>query len=175
MAKGSKESMAKDEQKVLSILQSNGKDSIDSIAKKCRFSRQKVWRILKKAEKKKTIWGYSAIINEESLGLKHYSMLFKRTTQPASKKMIDEITFEKLDDIFTGLNFRIENIYYVHGSYDGIISFWADSLVTAKKFTNSFSMHMEGLVESIDLLETILSIRKRTIKNPDIKKLSEFL
>jgi len=40
MPKISKETMVKDEQKVLEILRSNAKDSIDSIAKKCsdRFS-----------------------------------------------------------------------------------------------------------------------------------------
>jgi len=42
MPKISKETRVKDEQKVLKILQSNAKDSIDDIAKKCRFSRQKM-------------------------------------------------------------------------------------------------------------------------------------
>ena len=50
-------------------------------------------------------------------------MLFKRTTQPASKGMIDEIALKKLEDIFQYLNLRIENIDYVHGCYDGVVSF----------------------------------------------------
>jgi DNA-binding Lrp family transcriptional regulator len=175
MVKSSKETMAKDEQKVLNILQSNGKDSIDSISKKCRFSRQKVWRIIKKFEKEKTIWGYSAIINDESIGMKHFILLFKRTTQPANKKMVDEIAFKKMDDIFSDLAIRIENIHYVHGCYDGVISFWAENLVTAKKFINQFSVHMEGLIENTELLETIFPIRKQTIKNPQMKNLAEFL
>jgi DNA-binding Lrp family transcriptional regulator len=175
MVKNSKETMVKDEQKVMNILQSNAKDSIDIIAKKCSFSRQKVWRIIKKVEKEKTIWGYSAIINEENIGMKHFIMLFKRTTQPANKNIIDEIAFKKLDDVFNDLTLRIESIYYVHGCYDGVISFWADNLVTAKKFINHFSIHMQGLIENIELLETIFPIRKQTIKNPHMEMLSNFL
>ena len=57
MPKISKETRVKDERKVLEILQSNAKGSIDDIAKKCRFSRQKVWQIIKKLENEKAIWG----------------------------------------------------------------------------------------------------------------------
>jgi len=175
MAKASRETMLKDEQTILEILQSNAKMSIDSIAKKCKFSRQKVWRIIKKIEKEKAIWGYSAVINDESLGMKHYIVLFKRTIKPANMEMINEISFEKLEDVFQDLHFRIENIDYVHGRYDGIISFWADDLLTAKKFINKFSEHMQGLIENVELLETIFPIRRQTIKNPQMKLLSNFL
>jgi DNA-binding Lrp family transcriptional regulator len=175
MPKISKETRVKDERKVLEILQSNAKGSIDDIAKKCRFSRQKVWQIIKKLENEKAIWGYAAIADDDSIGMKHYIMLFKRTTQPACKEMIDEIALKKLDDIFQDLNLRIENIDYVHGCYDGVLSFWTDSLINAKKFIDRFSIHMQGLIENTELLETIFPIRKQTIKNPHMKRLSEFL
>ena len=175
MPKIGKETRVKDEQKVLKILQSNAKDSIDDIAKKCRFSRQKVWQIIKKLETEKAIWGYAAIADDDSIGMKHYIMLFKRTTQPASKEMIDEIAIKKLDDIFQDLNLRIENIDYVHGCFDGVLSFWTDNLINAKKFSDRFSIHMQGLIENTELLEAIFSIRKQTIKNPRMTRLSEFL
>ena len=57
MSKSSREQIDDDEKKVLWQLRRNSKESIDAIAKKCRFSRQKVWRIIKRLEKNKTIWG----------------------------------------------------------------------------------------------------------------------
>ena len=51
------EPITEDEKKVLDALEKNGKESIDDIAKRCKFSRQKVWRIIKHFEENKTIWG----------------------------------------------------------------------------------------------------------------------
>jgi DNA-binding Lrp family transcriptional regulator len=175
MVKSRRETLIKDEQKVLEILQSNAKMNIDTIAKKCKFSRQKVWRIIKKVEKEKAIWGYSAILNDDSIEMEHYILLFKRTTKSVDKNMVNEIAFEKLEDVFQELHMRIENITYVHGKYDGVISFWTDDLISAKKFVNQFSIHMQGLIEEIELLETIFPIRRQTIKNPHIAMLSDFL
>ena len=55
MPKNSSEQIDVDEKKVIRELQRNSKESIDKIAKKCGFSRQKVWRIIKRLEKNKTI------------------------------------------------------------------------------------------------------------------------
>ena len=57
MPKSSQKRLIEDEEKILEILQTHAKASIDDIAKKCGFSRQKVWRIIKKLEEEKTIWG----------------------------------------------------------------------------------------------------------------------
>jgi len=54
---------------------------------KCGCSRQKIWRIIKKLEEDKTIWGYAAIVNEEKQGLKSYIILIKRTTLPIDEKL----------------------------------------------------------------------------------------
>ena len=59
-----------DEKKVLQELQGYAKESIDKIAKRCGFSRQKVWRIIKKLESNQTIWGYHAVVNNQQLHLK---------------------------------------------------------------------------------------------------------
>jgi DNA-binding Lrp family transcriptional regulator len=86
MPKSSKQRLVHDEKKILDLLRTNANESIDVIAKKCRFSRQKVWRIIKKLEKNMTIWGYTAICDDESYNLKHFTMLIKRTTVPFDKK-----------------------------------------------------------------------------------------
>ena len=91
MAKSSKKQIYEDELKVIAELQKNGKESIESIAKKCGFSRQKAWRIIKGLEENKTIWGYAAIVNEEKQRLKRYMILIKRTTLPLDEKLADKM------------------------------------------------------------------------------------
>ena len=99
MPKSSRKQIAKDEQKVLDFLESNAKQSIDSIAKSCGFSRQKVWRIIKQLEEEKTIWGYSAIVDYNKRHVNHYMALIKRSTTPVTKKLTDSTmyTFWKSD------------------------------------------------------------------------------
>ena len=108
MAKTSTQQLLKDEKKVLDVLQTNAKDSIDVIAKKCKFSRQKVWRVIKKLEREKIIWGYSAIADDEFSGMKHYTMLMKRTTRPVDEKILDEIVNTRLDDLLPPGQIHIE-------------------------------------------------------------------
>jgi len=70
MSKSSKEQIIDDEKKVIRELKKNAKASIDSIGKNCNFSRQKVWRIIKRLEENKTIWGYSSVFYDEKINLK---------------------------------------------------------------------------------------------------------
>ena len=65
MAKTSEEAMKKDEMKVLDVLEQHAKENIDGLAKRCGFSHQKISRIIKHLEEKKTIWGYAAITDEK--------------------------------------------------------------------------------------------------------------
>jgi DNA-binding Lrp family transcriptional regulator len=175
VAKSSSQQLIKDEQKILSVLQTNANESIDVIAKKCGFSRQKVWRIIKKLEKEKTIWGYTVLFDPEHYQLKRFTMLMKRTTVPIDKKILNEILTTRLDDLLPGSVIRIENIEYVHGSYDGIFTFLASDIVTAKKFCERFNARFSPYTASLELLEDILVIRKQTIRNPKIKEQIEYL
>ena len=92
-----KEPITEDEKKVLDALEKNGKESIDDIAKRCEFSRQKVWRIIKHFEENKTIWGYVGIENEEVKGLSHFVLLVKRSTLPIMSDFKKELTGGKID------------------------------------------------------------------------------
>jgi Lrp/AsnC family transcriptional regulator len=82
MAKRSFKQIEEDEKKILIHLQKNARESIDEIAKKCGFSRQKVWRIIKRLEENKEIWGYRAVVDNEKLGVQRYIMLIKRSVEP---------------------------------------------------------------------------------------------
>lgn len=163
-----------DEKKVLDVLGKNGKESIDDIAKRCGFSRQKVWRIIKHFEENKTIWGYVGIQNEEVKGLSHFILLVKRSTLPISNDFKKELVVGKLDS-YLPESVKVENIYLTHGTYDGVVTFYAPDLIVAKKFISSLSQNIGKLFEEFLLLETLIPIRKTGLKNPQMKKLVEFL
>ena len=170
MPKTSREQITNDEKKIISELQKNSKENIEKIAKKCGFSRQKVWRVIKRLEKDKTIWGYSAIVDNEKVDLTHYTMLVKRTIVPIDGKVRNNVSEEQLDEYFPELNITVEDCLYVNGKYDWIISFTAPGIKEMKKFCekllNKFSEH----IESYQVLETIVTIEKQGIKNPSIEK-----
>ena len=175
MPKSSSQQIKKDEQKILNILQTSANESIDNIAKKCGFSRQKVWRIIKKLNDTKIIWGYSAVCDLERYQLKRFTMLMKRSTVPIGKEVIDEILTTRLDDLLPGSVIKIENIEYVNGCFDGICTFLAEDIITAKRFSERFSNKFRPYIANIEILEHIIAIRKQSIRNPNLKEQIQFL
>ena len=98
MPKNSISQIEKDEKKILTELKINANKSINEIAKTCGFSRQKVWRIIKNLEKNNTIWGYTAILDYDKLNKKRYQMLLKRSHQPLTKEIINQILNRELKE-----------------------------------------------------------------------------
>ena len=90
---------------------------------------------------------------------------------PSSKK---EITLSKLDSLLPE-SLKIENIYLTHGAYDGVITFYAPDLITAKRLTQALTQNIGLLFEEFLLLETLISSRKNGLKNPQMENLIEFL
>jgi len=174
LAKSSKETMMKDEIKVLDVLGQHAKESIDEIAKRCGVSRQKIWRIIKRLEENKIIWGYSAITGENARNLKHFIALLKKTPVPFDADIRKEVIFDKLDNYSLGL-VKIENIYYTHGIADMIFTFYAPDIVSAKRFVEQTVGRFNKYVQEYFLIETLFSIRKQGFKNPQIKELIEYL
>lgn len=175
MPKRSKKQIAEDEKKILDELQKNANDSIDVIAKKCGFSRQKVWRIIKKLEKEKTIWGYTVIVDDTKQDRKHYIALIKKTTMPLDEATANSAASSKLQGLVSAEGVSIENSFYVHGEYDWIITFTAQDIKQAKKFCEILNETYQGHIAKISLEETLFWIRKQRIYNPEAKKLKEFI
>ncbi|UCD14025.1 MAG: Lrp/AsnC family transcriptional regulator [Thermoplasmatales archaeon] len=175
MPKSSKKQMYADEMKIVEELQKNSKESIDAIAKRCGFSRQKVWRNIKRLEKNKTIWGYHAVVDDEKLGLRRYFILIKRTNKPATKEKIDYVITRKLSKETAEIGVNVECSYYVHGSFDWLICITASHLRQVKKFCEAFNvLFEEGYVANIQVLEVIFPVEKNGMNNPDIDKIKEF-
>jgi DNA-binding Lrp family transcriptional regulator len=163
-----------DEQKVIDVLEQNAKESIDALAKKCGFSRQKVWRIIKKLEKQKMIWGYSAITDEEVKGLRHFVLLVKRNVVPLDDQIKNEVIHKKLDEYLPG-DIKIENLFITHGAFSAVFTFTAPDLITAKKFQQKLSEKVGQYLDEYLLLESLFSVRKQGLKNPDIEKVVDFI
>ena len=174
MAKSSKKEIERDEKKVLYELMQDSSQSINDISNKLNFSRQKVWRIIKKLEDEKTVWGYTAIINNEKIGTKLYILMGKRTTKPIPKEMIDIVISKKFEKLAKKNNCILDSTYYLHGEFDFISTYRAVSLQDAKRFQEEFNRLYQGYIEKTKLLEVLFPLRRIGIFNPEIDKFSEF-
>ena len=175
MTKSSKETMINDELQVLTLLKQSAKDSIDDIAKKCDFSRQKVWRIIKKLQNDKIIWGYTAVFDEQRIGKTHFIVMIKKTQKQVDEKTVDSIIFRRTGIFAKDFGVTIESSSYVHGEYDWILTFTADDVKQAKKFTDSLPIFYPNVIEKTTILQTLMFIRKQYILNPGKEKLKDFL
>lgn len=174
MPKNSREQVDADEKKVIRELQKNSKESIDKIAKRCGFSRQKVWKTIKRLEKNKTIWGYCAVVDNEKLDMKRYIMLIKRSNKPIGdviNKIIDLPMQCKEEEI----DIDVICSSYLHGHYDWMLIFTASNIKNAKKFSELLTKEYQHVIGEINLLEDIFSVKKCGVANPDMEKFREFL
>jgi len=104
---------------------------------------------------------------------KHYVLLVKRNTVPFDASFKKELIFDKLDDYLPDL-VKIENIYLTHGSFDGVVIFYAVDLINAKKLIQEISKKIGKHFEVFLLLETLFPMRKQGLKNPQMNKLVEY-
>ena len=174
MAKISYNKIKNDEKKLIYEFQNNARDNLEALAKRCGFSRQKVIRIIKKLEKEKKIWGYSALIDNEKFNLKRYLILIRRSTEPiddAISKII-ELTLQKKGkqiDVF------IECSSYIFGRYDWMLIVTAKDITNVKKFSNILEKEYGHVISEVHILEELFSVTRNGISNPNIEKLRDFV
>lgn len=174
MPKSSKKQIDEDERKFLKELQRNSGDSIEKIAKKCGFSRQKVWRIKKRLENNNTIWGYNAVVDDDKLGLKRYLILLKRTNKPVSGKQLEIITTRKLKSDLMKLGVNVECSFYLHGSFDWFLCVTADSIRDVKRFIEGFTRMFNDVISDIKIQEVIFQVEKNNFTNPNLDQIKDF-
>jgi DNA-binding Lrp family transcriptional regulator len=174
MPKSSKAQIDADEKKVIRELQKNSKESIDKIAKKCGFSRQKIWRVVRRLEKNKTIWGYTAIVDNEKLDLRHYIILIEKTMKPI-EKVANTIVTREIEREADEIGITIHASHYLHGRYDWQICFTAENITRAKKFCETLYIIYGPNIKELDLLEIIFSVKEGSIQNPHLEELKTFL
>ncbi len=175
MPKRSRQQIVEDEKKILAEIQKNANESIDTIARHCKFSRQKVWRSIKHLEKDHTIWGYTAIVDDTKQNRKHYVTLIKKTAKPIDEATTSMAASTKIQDMVASEGIMIESSFYLHGEFDWIITFTAPDITHAKRFVEVVNKVYEGYIEKITLEETLFWVRRQRIFNPEAKKLKEFV
>lgn len=175
MPRSSQEQISEDEKKILSELQKNSNQSIDTIAQRCGFSRQKVWRCIKRLEQDHVIWGYTAIVDEEKQNRKSFVVIIKKTSTPLDEKTARVIATPYLQELASKEGIIIEDSLYCHGEYDWVFVFTADDLRQAKRFSELLYSAYPGYIAKIDLMETLFWTRKQRIFNPEAKKFKDLL
>ena len=174
MAKTSFEQIEQDEKKVIKELQKNSNQSIDNIAKKCRFSRQKVWRTIKRLEENNMIWGYTAIIDDIRLNRVVYLVLLKMKSM--TKELVNIIMKRIIENQSAKYNIRLIDAFHVTGEFDWIIRFSSPDRKTASKYYDSIrSIYEDFLLEKPIIIDINFIIMTAGKKNPKIKKLYEFV
>ncbi len=175
MPKRAKYLIEEDEKRILFELIKDSSQSVNIIAKKLGFSRQKVWRVINQLKDNKTIWGYTAIIDEEKIEQKSYVALIRKTTEVLSEDLTIKIIKRTIEPAAKKLNVIIDSSFYTNGIYDWVICFSADNLIKAKQFCDVVLEAYQGYIADIFLLENLFWIRKHGILNPEKHKLKEFL
>jgi DNA-binding Lrp family transcriptional regulator len=175
MARSSMKQIENDEMKIIHELQKNARESIDKIAERCDFSRQKVWRIMNKLEENHKIWGYSAVIDDEKIGINRYFILIKRTITPLTSKLAEKIVKREIENIIEKDSINIECSHFVHGKYDWIICLTAKNIKQAKKFCDILQNVYHGNISNIIILENLFSIRNHGLLNPNKEEIKDFL
>ncbi len=172
MARKSAEQIKKDELKVLRSLKQNARGSIENISNKYNFSRQKVWRIIKRLEKNKKIWGYSTVTDDEKLEEKRFIILIKRSTEPvddAIQKIVDFTMNHQQGE----MSIDIQCSSYLHGHYDWMFIVNAKDMKDVKRFTHLLSKEYELWINEILVLQNIFPVKKCGIFNPNMQKIKE--
>ena len=172
MPKSSKEQIEDDEKKIIAQLKTDPKRSINEISENCGFSRQKVWRVVKKLEEEKTIWGYNVVLDDGKMNMNQYILLIKSSPTPI-KKIVEDISDLSLDVSANDMGIDIQSGGLVNGKYDWILVFTAKDIKQASKFKEVFLSKYSSIVSEVDLLEYIFPIKKCGIANPEVKKLNQ--
>jgi len=173
MPKSSKQQIDIDEKKVISEIQKNSKEGIGALAKKCGSSRQKIWRIIKRLEENKTIWGYSAIIDDNKIGSQRYFILIKRTSKPFSKEHIDSIIEGMIEQEITKMEITVENVSYTHGDFDWIHIIHSSNILHVKKYCEILINLSKDYISDIKILEDLFPVKQNFIFNPHITNLKD--
>lgn len=174
MSKSSHSQIIADEKKIIIELQKNSKASIDKIAKNCGCSRQKVWRIIKRLEDNKTIWGYQAIIDDEKIGVKRYQILIKKTPTPISERMMNALLEKGMTEKLAQHGVRFDCSFYTQGYFDWSLCITAPNIMVVKKFLEILNANFGEHISEIQVLEIVFPLLKSGFQNPNTREIMDF-
>ncbi len=175
MAKSSAKQIEQDNKKILDQLVKNANMSINEIADKLGFSRQKVWRSIKNLEEDKTIWGYTAIIDDNKMKRKRFSILLKKAPIKVSDEKLNIVIKREFRNIATKNGVNLESTYFFNGLYDGEIIVTADNVIQVKKFIADMQKKLGAdYFKETSILEVLVPIQMRGFNNPNLNQLKDY-
>ncbi|MEF8848212.1 MAG: Lrp/AsnC family transcriptional regulator [Candidatus Thermoplasmatota archaeon] len=174
MAKRSREQIREDEKRVIELLEKDSRQTPNEIANKLGFSRQKAWRIIKRLEKTKEIWGYTTIVEEEKPDVGNLYVALANAQSPIveyTDKLISRVRNKKAED---EMNVKLVNMFFLHGCFDWLILFSAEDIRHANRFIGYLEKYYGDVISNMELLENIFPLIKGGKINPNIDKIKEF-
>ena len=174
MPKHSRDNVKEDIKRIVDELKLNAKDSLNNLAEKLNFSRQKIWRIITKLEKEKKIWGYTTVVDDKAFGYQQYFILIKRSNVPASEKILEIITSREVKNKLSEIDISIVGSYYVHGEYDWVIIVNAKDIQQVKNTVEIFYKKLRNFISKVNILEVLFPLEKCGIENPSSEDIQEF-
>lgn len=172
MRKSSIENKKDVKYEIIQQLVEDSRQSPHEIAKKCGFSRQKVWRIINELEKKKEIWGYTTVIDDNNCGENIY-FAFGKDKVPLFG-IVDHIIKIIKNNKQRRFDINLIGVYFLNGLYDWVVIYSAQNLRDAKKFSYYIQNEYAEHLDRVDLIENAFILVKFGKINPEINKLKEF-
>ncbi len=148
--------------------------SIREMAKELKSYRQTIWRRKKKLEDDKTIWGYTAVIDENKRNNILYLVLMKM--KPMTAGLADTIIKRMVEREHNKRNIRLIDAFHVNGEYDWIIRFSAPDHAIASSYFDALRLIFEDyLLEKPIIVDVSFILMAEGKRNPDVKKLYDFV
>ena len=151
--------------KILEVLQKNGRASVLEIAEKTGLSRQTVAKTISNMEKKKEIWGYTAIFNPELIGEKPFIFLLKLDLSINTDDFLKKVTNSEMIKDHEE-KYGVKTSMYLHGDSDVFSLVWTKDIIEAKKLMNDYKKTLASNLKEIYLFDVLATFRNNGIANP---------
>ena len=163
MAKVSQIQIDHDEKRILNLISSNKNMNVDEISKKLGFSKQKVYRILRKYKKNNII---NTSISKNTDIKRYFFVLAKRTNIPMSNSYIEQKLINKLRSNFDNKSgIRVNCCFSTNGFSDLLFFISAKNILQTREFCNIISSSFSEYVSKIDIIELLSPIEKKQYFN----------
>ena len=160
--------------KILAALLDDPTRSDMEIAEALGTYRQKVWRVKRKLEEDRAIWGYTAVVDEKRLGHVSYIVLMK--TKPMNRGLVDLLLRRITGEEPRKQDVRLTNFFYVNGEFDWFLRFSAPDHATARRYYDTLRMlYDEYLLEKPVMIDVNMCLVSEGKRNPGIQALYDFI
>jgi DNA-binding Lrp family transcriptional regulator len=152
---------------ILRELQKNARTSLSELAKTTGLSRQTVAKTINDMEKKKQIWGYTAIFDPRLLGKEPFMFMAKLDLSIDTEDFLKKVTNPELIKAHEE-KYGFRTSMFLHGTSDVMILIWTKDIIEAKKLMNNYKKMFAENIKEIELLDVITTFRDNGIPNPNM-------